>query len=83
MKAKIIQAPNVNRFHPFVVSLQIETPEEARLLYHVCNRSDLKKVLMKENTGYFFADYSQEIEEAFHCGYDEIKNELREQGFRV
>ena len=48
MKVKIERIKKIKSFEPFVVNIEIETPEEAReLLYEIDNVLDTDKILVK------------------------------------
>lgn len=75
-------------FIPFEITLSIEDLEEARLLFHVFNHSNIKETMIKN--GYSFSMYDKDISDNFlHCAvepnevYRTISNEIRDQGFKL
>ena len=42
----------LKEFTPFVISFTIDNPQEARLLYHVFNRCDLRDAIFEGNYGH-------------------------------
>jgi hypothetical protein len=56
----------VKEFKPFAINLLIETEGEARLLWHVFNRLNLKEAIF--HSGYdTVRRYIQEMDEEFDC----------------
>jgi hypothetical protein len=44
----ILKKPEKKEFEPFELNLFVETEQEARLLFHVFNRLDLKEAIFSE-----------------------------------
>jgi len=86
MKGKITSVKIENKFKPFILELEIETLQEARLLYHLANAPHLLDVFKKGVGGgcYGLRDYSDDIAESFH-GYiwELISDEIKKQGFTM
>lgn len=49
MKSKVIETNKVEEFKPFTIQIMAESIQDARLLYHIFNRGNLRKDL---NLGY-------------------------------
>lgn len=76
----------INVFKPFTVHITVETLQEARLLFHVVNRANLKEALMCEpaSKGYFgYGDYSLDFAESLGLGYKAVREEIQRQGFSL
>jgi hypothetical protein len=54
------------KFSPFRVEIEIETEEEARLLYHVLNRDDLKECIFSDGYGGSL-DFIMKIDNSLDC----------------
>lgn len=48
---KLLQEESPKKFVPFELTLLVETEAEARLLYHVFNRGNLKDAIFVEDYG--------------------------------
>ena len=86
MKTTLIRNPKANTpvFLPFDFTITVETIEEARLLYHVFNRADLKQILQNPPCpGYSFKSYHSGIASQFYSGYGQLKKEIEQQNFEV
>lgn len=71
-------------FQPVILSFYCESIEELRLLFHVCNRSNLKEKLFEDN--YKLSSYSDSVSEQittydYKPPYHLIKEEIQRQGF--
>jgi len=85
MKLKEINMPRTRVYQPITFELTVETLEEARLLYHVVNRSDLLYALQSDPRGYGFDDYDPDIAPSFGLdnAWDEVRKAIERQGFRL
>lgn len=85
MKIQINNTNEPKKFKPFTVSLEVETIEEARLLFHVFNHGNLKQLIDSDE---FYND-DMEYSSLYSCGFDDyngweiLKNEILRQGFKV
>jgi len=67
-------------FSPFVARITIESEREARLLFHIFNRGDLKKDIMDDD---YRGDYNMDIAPDMECDYGLLENELESRGITV
>lgn len=58
MKSKIKE--NSSNFKPFTLELNIETVQEARLLFHIFNYADIRQLFLSGNA-YSMESYSSDI----------------------
>lgn len=83
MKAEIENAEKLKEFKPFEITLTVESVKEARLLFHVFNRVNLKDAILTK----FYCDtdeYDLDIENQFSGEiYDKIEKEIKRQGFEI
>jgi hypothetical protein len=85
MKLKIIKEEPKKAFEPIKMEMSLETPEEARLFYHVLNRANLREAIFDSH--YSSSSYNSEV--ATDLGnvsadyQDEIENELKRQGIEL
>lgn len=82
MKVTINKESTNELFKPFTLNIEVETIEEARLLYHVANRTNLLKVLQLKGNHYGFDAYSKDIASQLD-GEDIIEEEIMAQGFEI
>lgn len=73
-------------FQPVILSFYCESIEELRLLFHVCNRSNLKEKLFEDH--YKLASYSDQfldkiITTDIKPPFRVIKEEVQRQGFDI
>lgn len=73
-------------FQPVILSFYCESIEELRLLFHVCNRSNLKEKLFEDN--YKLSSYSDNVSAQigtydYKPPYRLIKEEIQRQGFDI
>ena len=89
MKTKLISSEVKKDFIPFKVELEVESIEEARLLFHVFNHLQLFKVI-RETPGYksHFDDGSYTTKVALNLGEDEndinvFEAQILNQGYEI
>ena len=85
MKLKEINLSMARVYQPITFELTLETLEEARLLFHVLNRSDLLDALQSDPTGYGFDEYEPDIAPSFEFGeaWEKVRKAIERQGFRL
>jgi hypothetical protein len=88
MKAKLLKGPDSLRFVPFKLEFIVESPEEARLFFHITNNIELLLDLQKGTEirrKYHFDDYDHNISGYIEGGllWSEIRSELEKQGYKV
>ena len=83
MKATITTKEQPKRFQPITMEFTFETVEEARLMFHVLNRGNLKEVLQRSDADVYHWNYTIDIAEKFNTGYTALKNAIREQGYEL
>ena len=64
---KLIESTPSKQFKPFRLTLEIESEEEARLLWHVFNRGNLKDAIFYN---YTCRTYNMNIVNQFSCRED-------------
>ena len=82
MKIEIEEGKIKKEFKPFTVKFEVETIQEARLLYHVFNRRCLADVIFSGDYDKN-CKYSGDIYSDFDIGYDAIEEEIKKQGFEI
>lgn len=87
MKSKV---KSFGTFRPFKLEFEIETIEEARLFYHICDFKKMKSVLMEERSWQVCAiegqdAYSEKLADMIDDGRSsrQIKEQILRQGFKV
>ena len=88
MKIEVEEGKIKKEFKPFTVKFEVETIQEARLLYHTLNRLNLLRVIFSGD--YNINGYCSDIAEEF-CNFDcspagnsdIIANEILKQGFEI
>jgi len=78
MRSKIKSVTKSKEFKPFTVELTMETIEEARLLYYIFTRCNLRDLIS--------ADLDDSVAEDFKDDddlFEQIRNEIEAQGFEV
>lgn len=81
MKTQILKTPQKKTFKPFTVQFEIETIEEARLLFHICNHANIGPLIMNSNYG-GDSNYDDEMATSFG-NYQDILDEILSQGFKI
>lgn len=87
MKTKLVSNDIKKEFVPFKVELEVESIEEARLLFHVFNHTDLLAII-KEDPKYNFigSKYVATVSKN-PCNYDSDKNifetQILNQGYEI
>ena len=83
MKIEIEEGKIKKEFKPFTVKIEVETIQEARLLYHVFNRRGIGGLIFD---GFYGRDYCKDIDSDFddpQRTYSAIKDEIKNQGFEI
>jgi len=79
-----LKTTRLEGFEPFTVEFTIETIEDARLLYHICNHGKIGQLIL-DDPEYHITPYVQEFTQ--NLGetrmYDKIFKEVEEQGYRI
>jgi len=86
MKAKIVTVEQPKEFKPITMEFTFETVEEARLMFHALNRSNLRETLQMSgnNIGtYGWEEYSSSIANRFGNGYTILEEAIKQQGFKI
>jgi hypothetical protein len=84
MKARVNPKTECKEFRPFEFVIGVETIQEARLLYHICNHNKIRD-LIKEDALYGF-EHSPDIAESMGSIWEIIKiikKEITNQGFKI
>lgn len=83
MKSKITNMTAAREFAPIKVEIELETIEEARLLYHVVNRGNLLDALSGSRS-YMFTEYHKDIASNFDTDLGVLlKQEFENRGYPV
>ena len=80
MKIEIEEGNIKKEFKPFVVKIEVETIQEARLLFHTFNRRQLSNAIFSGNYG---DAYDKDIASNFEVDYKIIWSEILKQGFEI
>lgn len=83
MKIEIEEGKIEREFKPFTVKIEVETIQEARLLYHVFNRRNIRDIILSDGYG---GDYNKNIDYDFDCqqgSHARISEEIKRQGFEI
>lgn len=85
MKAALEHSDQNKILEPFKVELTIETIEEARLLFHVMNMSNLRTLILESD---YWKEYTRMHSEDFSKDFDidlykSILKEIEDQGFSL
>ena len=80
MKIEIEEGNIKKEFKPFVVKIEVETIQEARLLFHTFNRERLFDVIF---SGGYGRDYDKNVASNFGVNFLLVKNEIQKQGFEI
>ena len=80
MKTHVGKSEKIKCFQPFEITFKLETLNEARLMFHVCNSNSLRDKI--------FVDYrshvtKSELPTSFSGGWFEIQEVIEAQGFKV
>jgi hypothetical protein len=82
MKIELCDKLEPKKFIPVRINITIDTIEEARLLFHVLNRADLKKIIFK-NYG-TDGEFSNKVADEFDSkAYMVVEKLIKEQGFEI
>lgn len=75
---------NENTFNPVIVSFAVESIEELRLLFHICNRAHLAKAIFDDyEHGLGINDCVSDINCTNIEAYRLLEKEIEDQGFEV
>lgn len=83
MKARIIESEPEQKFVPFKVELTVESPADARLLYHIADHNALDK-LFKDKTDYWLEDFSDDVSKQIDGNlYSVIEGRMEKMGLSI
>ncbi len=83
MKTEIKNTETKKEFQPFTIEITAETIQDARLLFHLFNAGNLKRIIM-EDLAYEFnynEDFTREL--GGYSKFGEIRRLIESQGFEV
>lgn len=87
MKGKLIKSEKEKKFNPFKIEIEVESLDEARLLYHVFNHANLSKKI----NDFWYSDMGNSLDGYGHVSgtlentqlCNSISSEIKEQGFKI
>ena len=85
MKTKITTQEEEKKFTPFSVTFTAETIEDARLLFHITNHSDVSNLILDHPTYHAkYMNYSREVSKSIQPYISEdIRKTIMSMGFCI
>jgi len=82
MKTEIESSKEEKKFKPFVIKITVEDIEEARLMFHIYNRLNLRDAIFTE--GYETMEAKERTASSITgIHFTKIRNEIERQGFEI